>query len=200
MLTMCVVTEGRRPLRAELTEVGTDELEMQLVVALTAGEMLELRPLSARGYNARVLECEVLWCRPQGRGFRVALRTTSQTIASSWLGWRLRTARPQRKRPRFAMNAPTAVTLCSASTEVTSRLVDLGIGGAQVSTGLSLEVGGSIQLELASPHHAPVKLTAEVVGVRSDNDLQLVNLRFLRGQGACRRALSRHILALAPAA
>jgi hypothetical protein len=186
-------------MRAELHEVGSGELQIQMVVELPCAERLELRPLSARGYNPRVLECQVLWSRPQGRGFRLGLRTC-QPVSGSWLGWRLRTARPQRKRPRIALSTPTPVTLCSASTAVASRLIDLSIGGAQVSTGLDVEVGKAIQLELSSPHQAPVKLSAEVVGVRPVEDGQLVNLRFVRGQGACRRALSRHILALAPAA
>jgi len=192
-LTLCVVTATRRPLRAELAEVQAEGLELQLVVALEEGEKLELRPLSARGYNARTLECRVEWCRPQGRGFRVGL-SAMEPIAKSWLGWRLRTTRAQRKRARIN-GQNSQVTLCSSSSQVVSHLVDLGIGGAQVSTGLSVELGGNLKLNLGK-----VVLEATVVGVRSSDDCQFVNLRFTRGQGACRRALSRHILTLSAAA
>ncbi len=189
-LTLCIVTATRRPLRAELAEVHEEGLELQLVVSLEEGERIELRPLSARGYNARTMECSVEWCRPQGRGFRVSLKTT-EPVAKSWLGWRLRTTRAQRKRPRIN-GQNSVVTLCHTSTAVESHLLDLGIGGAQVSTGLDVTVGGNLKLNLGK-----VVLEATVVGVRTGpEDNQLVNLRFTRGQGACRRALSRHILSL----
>lgn len=192
-LTLAVITASRRPLRAELAEVHPESLELQLVVSLEVGEKIEIRPLSARGYNARTLECQVRSCRPQGRGFRVEL-STEEPIAKSWLGWRLRTTRAQRKRARIN-GQNSQVILCSSSVAVESSLVDLGIGGAQVSTNLSVELGGNLKLNLGK-----VVLEATVVGVRSADEGQFVNLRFTRGQGACRRALSRHILSLSAAA
>ncbi len=162
-------------LQAQLLELSKHGARLRTPGELRPGQRIEF--LGFRRAQKPAIACEVMWCNPVARGYEAGLRS-EENLADTWLGRLLADREPlPREYERFPAAPASHLKLLTDSGVVSSVLVDIGLGGAQLTTEANLERGDLVRMEVAGHHANPV---ASVVARRMVEGRQVVHLRFLR--------------------
>jgi hypothetical protein len=181
---------GTVRLRARLTDLSRTGLGLRTTGRLQLGQRLEL--LGFRCSNRPVLAGEVVWCHKAEKGYRVGVRC-AEDLSDSWLGRPLLVDREhvERTGARFPTDAP--VRLVTQEGTQAARLLDIGMGGAQLETEAWLDRGDIVRIQV-SQSTTPL---ASVVGRRTVEGRQVLHLSFVRPKHS-RLAMMRIICDVAP--
>lgn len=181
---------GKVRLRARLTDLSRSGLGLRTTGRLQLGQTLEL--LGFRCSNRPVITGEVVWCVKGEKGYRVGVRC-AEDLAESWLGRPLLVDREQTERNAARFPTDSVVRLVTQEGTQTARLVDIGMGGAQLETEAWLDRGDLVRIQILNST-TPL---ASVVGRRLVDGRQLLHLSFVRPKHS-RLAMMRIICDVAP--
>lgn len=181
---------GAVRLRAHLTDLSSSGLGLRTTGRLPLGSQLEL--LGFRCSNRPTITCEVMWCEKGEKGYRVGLRCVEE-LSDTWLGRPLLVDREHVERAGARFPAEVSVRLLTQEGVQEGRLIDIGMGGAQLETEAWLDRGDLVRLQVSNST-TPL---ASVVGRHETEGKTFLHLAFVRPKHS-RLAMMRIICDVAP--